>query len=211
MRRVLITAGATRNPIDAMRYISAFSSGTTGVWLGRELRAAGLTVLLLGSAEARLRAPELPGEEFTSTRDLLARMERLVLAHPGAVVVHAAAVGDYEAATAGGKIASGQPELTLRLTPTPKIVDLLKRWDPTIFLVSFKAAPPETGPEDLRRIADAQRQRTSSDLVFANVLGSIHTGVQLVDAQGARRWSERGPALEALRDAILAIAGVSRL
>jgi len=208
MRRVLITAGATRNPIDAMRYISAFSSGATGVWLGRELQAAGLPVLLLGSAEARLRAPELPGEEFTSTRDLLARMERLVLATPGMVVVHAAAVGDYEAATSGGKIASGQPELTLLLTPTPKIVDHLKRWDPTMFLVSFKAAPPETGPEDLRRIADNQRRRTGSDLVFANVLGSLHSGVQLVSAESARTWSERAPGLAALRDAILAVAGV---
>lgn len=208
MRRVLITAGATRNPIDAMRYISAFSSGATGVWLGRALAAEGLPVLLLGSAEARLRAPELPGEEFTSTRDLLARMERLVLASPGSVVVHAAAVGDYEAVGVQGKIASGLPELALRFTPTPKIVDHLKRWDPTMFLVSFKAAPPETGPEDLRRIADAQRQRTGSDLVFANVLGRLQTGVQLVSAEGARAWEDRGPALEALRDAILAIAGV---
>lgn len=203
MRPVLISAGATRNPIDAMRYISAFSTGTTGVGLARALREAGREVHLLGSAEALLRAPEIQGEEFWSTADLMERMERWVRANPGGVVVHAAAVGDYQADTSGGKLPSGQAELVLRFHPTPKIVDHLKRWDPSLFLVSFKAAPPETGDDALLRIAAGQLSRTSSDLVFANVLGRLSTGVMLVRPDGSSRYDARGPALDALLDALL--------
>ncbi len=206
MRPVLITAGATRNPIDAMRYISAFSSGGTGVWLGRALQAAGCPVHLMGSAEAHLRAPELRGEEFTSTRDLMARMKRWVEANTGGVVVHAAAVGDYEAETLAGKLSSGMPELTLTLRPTPKIVDHLKTWDPSLYLVSFKAAPPETDDDALQGIAARQLARTSSDLVFANVLGRLGSGVMLVRAASTTRFADRQPALDALRDDILQVA-----
>lgn len=206
-RPVLVTAGATRNPVDAMRYLAAFASGGTGTWLAHALAAAGLDVHLLGSAEAMLRAPDLNGEEFTSTRDLMARMERFVRANPGSVVVHAAAVGDYEAETVAGKLPSGQAELVLRLKPTPKIVDHLKGWDPSLFLVSFKAAPPETGDEALERIATTQLQRTRSDLVFANVLGRLDTGVLLVSAKGALRYGRRVEALDALLDRLVEAAG----
>ena len=203
MRPVLISAGATRNPIDAMRYVSANSSGTTGVWLARALLAAGRTVHLLGSAEALLRAPEIEGEEFGSTVDLMGRMERWVKANPGGVIVHAAAVGDYQADTSAGKLPSGLGELVLRFHPTPKIVDHLKVWDPSCVLVSFKAAPPETEDEAVVAIARAQLQRTGSALVFANVLGRLGSGVLLVDAESALTFESRGPALDALLARVL--------
>ena len=203
MRAVLISAGATRNPIDAMRYISSFSTGTTGVSLARALRAAGRAVHLLGSAEALLRAPELGGEEFWSTLDLMARMQRWVEATSGGLVVHAAAVGDYQADTSAGKLPSGQPELVLRLHPTPKIVDHLKRWDPSLFLVSFKAAPPGTDDDALTGIASRQLRHTSSDRVFANVLGRLGTGVQLVGPEGATRYEDRADGMQALLATLL--------
>ncbi|MFT5683640.1 MAG: phosphopantothenoylcysteine synthetase/decarboxylase, partial [Myxococcota bacterium] len=145
MRPILITAGATRNPLDAIRYLSAFSSGTTGVGLARALSDAG-AVTLLGSAEACLRAGSgLETEEFISTRDLMARMERWVTAHPTGIVIHAAAVGDYEAAEGDGeKIPSGQSELIIRLRPTPKILDRISDWSADAKIISFKAASPET-------------------------------------------------------------------
>ena len=206
MRRVLITAGATRNPVDAMRYLSANSSGNTGLWLAEQLLAQGCEVWVLGSVEARLRGPDLPGESFGSTRDLMAKMQRRVQAHPGSVVVHAAAVGDYEVCDPPGKHPSGQNELVLRLTPTPKIIDHLKVWDPSLTLVSFKAAPPDTSGADLEQIADAQRARTGSALVFANVLRRLGTDVLLLDAS-ARRWFDgRQAALDALQEAVLGYA-----
>lgn len=195
MRPLLVTAGATRNPIDAMRYLSAHSSGQTGATLAA---AAGAGVTLLGSPEARLRAPGVPGEAYSSTRDLLARMHAWCLRNPSGVVVHAAAVGDYEAAEASGKIPSGQAELVLTLRPTPKILDQIRGWSPDLRIVSFKAAPPGSGPDDLVRIADAQRRRTDSSLVFANTIGRLAAGVVLVDAHGATHHAERGGATDDL-------------
>ena len=97
MRPLLLTAGATRNPVDAIRYLSAHASGRTGIDLAGRLSGA-YAVHVLGSGEACLRAPAgLSTEEFTSTRDLMARMERWIRANPTGIVIHSAAVGDYEA------------------------------------------------------------------------------------------------------------------
>lgn len=172
--RILITAGATHNQVDAIRYLSAHATGTTGVTLATRLASPDREVDFLGSAEACLRLPEEPiafVEEFMGTRDLMERMERLV---PHAdVVIHSAAVGDYEVESdfGNGKIPSGKEGLTLRLVPAPKILDHIRSWNPTCFLLSFKAAPPGTSFEELKLIARAQLRRTGSDVVFANVIG----------------------------------------
>ncbi len=198
MTDLLITAGATRNPIDAIRYLSAHASGRTGIELAARL-APTHAVHLLGSAEACLRAPPtLSTEEFTSTRDLMARMERWITAHPRGVVIHSAAVGDYEAEPVATKIPSGSPELVIRLRPGPKIVDHVRGWAPDVFLVSFKAGAPGLTPEELEGIARRQLERTGSDLVFANVLGALETTVLLVSARETTAFGKRADAIAAL-------------
>lgn len=192
MRPLLVTAGATRNPIDAMRCISANSSGRTGARLAR---SAGTGVTLLGSPEARLRAPGIPGAAFASTRDLLQRMEAWCKEHPRGVVVHAAAVGDYEMVASAGKIPSGKETLTLQLRPAPKILDQIRAWSPRLRIVSFKAAPPATPPAALVRLAAAQRERSRSDLVFGNALGRLDAGLVIVTADGPSRYDNREAAL----------------
>ncbi len=198
MRPLLVTAGATRNPIDAIRYLSAHSGGSTGAAVARAL-APHTHVTVLASADARARLPAgvavLP---MGSTRELLASMREQVAQHPRAVVVHAAAVGDYEAAEAAGKIPSGQEELVLRLQPTPKIVDRVCQWSPDVRLVSFKAAPPGTGPDALVEIARSQLERTRSALVFANAIGQLRSSVALVEAQAHAHFADRGDAIAAL-------------
>ena len=206
MRPILITAGATRNPLDSIRYLSAFSSGSTGARLAAALQDRDVT--LLGSAEACLRAGAAQQtEEFRSTRDLMARMERWGRDHPDGVVIHAAAVGDYEALPAAGqagpaKIPSGRAELTITLRPTPKIIDHIHRWSTGIQLISFKAASPETADARLVEIAQAQRARTRSVLVFANIIGRLDEGVRLLGADGPSWHATRGAALEALIAAV---------
>lgn len=202
MRDLLVTAGATRNPVDAIRYLSANATGQTGVALAARLSTSHRPHLL-GSVEACLRAPQgLSTETYGSTRDLYARVERWSRAHPGAAIVHSAAVGDYEVPpeelATPRKIASGAPELVLRLVPTVKILDHIRGWCPDAFLVSFKAAAPGKTPEELEAIARAQLRRTSSDLVFANVLGALRTSVLLVDARTTRAFADRDAAVEAL-------------
>ena len=197
-RPCLVTAGATRNPIDAMRFLAAYSSGRTGAAIAREL-ASDHAVTLLGSPEACLRAtPPVETALFGDTRDLMTRMEEWVRAHPAGVVVHAAAVGDYEATPSPNKISSNQDELVIRLRRAPKIADHIKNWDPDCTLVTFKAAGPNTDAEQLVAIARAQLRRTGSDHVFGNVIGALQTTCVLVDASGSEAFEDRANALQAL-------------
>lgn len=203
-RPILITAGATRNPIDSMRSITANSSGATGVHISQELQNNGRTSTLMGSNVALLQ-PNCPSQciEFTSTRDLLAKMKAWTLQHPVGIIVHTAAVGDFEVRETNlGKISSGSA-FTLNLQPTPKIVDHVKRWSPNIRLVSFKAAAPKTPAEELKQIAFKQLQRTQSNLVFANVLGKIEENVLLLSNDGSQWFQKRQDGLDALIEAIL--------
>ena len=197
----LITGGATRNPVDAIRYLSAHATGTTAVAIAVALGGSH-RVRLLGSAEANLRAsladPSIATQEYTSTRDLMAKMEADLRANPGGVLIHSAAVGDYEANASPTKVPSGQPELLLRLTPTPKIIDRVREWSPDIFLVSFKAGNPEWDEERLEAVARAQLTRTTSDLVFANRLGALETSCLLVSASTTTRFENRAGALRQL-------------
>jgi phosphopantothenate-cysteine ligase/phosphopantothenoylcysteine decarboxylase/phosphopantothenate--cysteine ligase len=210
MKPVLLTAGATRNRVDAIRYLSAFASGGTALSLLEALGEG--PVHLLGSAEALLRArlavaerrlagfPEwrLTLEEYGGTRDLEGRVRAWVHAHPEGIVVHSAAVGDYEAAPNAFKIPSGQPEIFIRLTPAPKILDQIRVWAPDCRIVSFKAGAPGLSPSELIGIARAQLRRTASDLVFANVIGELEQSVVLVEEATEVAYAQRGAAVAAL-------------
>ena len=198
MRDVLITAGATRNPIDAMRFISAHSTGRTGAWLAGALEDTH-SITVLGSPEALAHCPPTVAQEaYTSTDDLMTKMRTWVDAHPDGLVIHAAAVGDYAVDPIAGKIASGQDTLTLTLRPTPKILDAIRGWSPSVRIVSFKAAPPETDEDSLEAIAAAQGVRTDSVAVFANVIGQLECGVLIWTRDTVQRFEHRAEALASL-------------
>ena len=124
MHALLITAGATHNPIDSMRSITAYASGKTGAWFAQNLYQD-YSITFLGSslAIANNTAP-VQTVHYTSTRDLESKMKNWVTQNPNGVVIHSAAVGDYEVKDAGlsQKIPSGQAEIQLTLRPAPKIL-----------------------------------------------------------------------------------------
>jgi len=201
---VLITAGSTRNPIDAMRHIAAFSTGKTGVRLAELLQAGGAVVHLMGSPEALLRVdPDVSSEGFSSTRDLMARMHLFLSENPTAWVIHAAAVGDYEVEPSAEKLASGQDELLLRLRPTPKIIHHIKQWAPESRLVGFKAAGPGTSKEALVGLCRDLIESNGASLVLGNVIGSLENTATLVDERSEERFSVREEAFAALCERIL--------
>jgi len=124
-------------------------------------------------------------------------MERWTRVNPQGIIVHASAVGDYEADPKAAKIPSGQQTLVLTLRPTPKILDQLVGFSQGIRLVSFKAASPETTDDALEQIATAQLKRTRSDVVFANVIGRTGSRVLLM-ADQPRWFAHRPEATQAL-------------
>jgi phosphopantothenoylcysteine decarboxylase/phosphopantothenate--cysteine ligase len=139
--KVLVTAGATREPIDAVRYLSNISSGATGSAIADFLAASGHEVFLLhGEGAVRGGSSGVTCGVFGSTEQLAARLESTLGQGGFDLVVHAAAVADYRPDTTHlGKLGSYAEELVLRLVPTPKLLPLLKSWSPTpLRVLGFK-------------------------------------------------------------------------
>ena len=192
-RRVLVTAGATREYIDPIRYITNSSSGKMGVSLAEEaeLRGAEVTLIRTKGSVSSLVENQI---EVETVEEMLEAIGKELKAEKYDVVVLAAAVSDFRVKEkANVKIKSGRP-LTLELEPTPKIIDLVKGLQPDTFLVGFKA---ETGlgEEELISAARKQIERAGSDLVVANTLeafGSDENEVLLVGRDFVKKLSRMG-------------------
>ena len=165
-RRVLITAGATREPLDPVRFLSNRSSGKMGYALAGEAAKRGANVTLVsGFATAEVPA----GVEFLaagSAAEMLAACEARFAACD--VFIAAAAVADYAPEIRSAQKIKKTPDaadgLTLRLKRTPDILAMLAaRKSPRQFVVGFAA---ET--EDLLRNAQAKLRAKQCDLLVAN-------------------------------------------
>jgi len=116
-KRVLVTAGGTREPLDAVRFLGNRSSGRMGVSLAEEARLRGAEVTLVA---ANLTVPP-PGKVELVSAGTAAELEREVLARGDAdVVIMAAAVADYRPAEASAeKRPKDEEPWTVTLAPTP--------------------------------------------------------------------------------------------
>lgn len=163
-RKVIVTAGATSEPIDPVRVITNRSSGRMGVMVAEQAFLRGAEVVLIrGQHAVECRYP-LDEMGVVTVKDL---HDALVRRLKGAdIVIHAAAVSDFTANSASGKIKSGQP-LNLELLPTTKILENIKKWNNKVFLVGFKA---EYGvsERELARRAFALLKDADADLMVAN-------------------------------------------
>jgi phosphopantothenoylcysteine decarboxylase/phosphopantothenate--cysteine ligase len=169
-RRLLITAGPTHEPIDAVRFVANRSSGKMGYAVAAEAARRGAEVVLV-SGPTRLEDP--PGVEVERV-ETAAEMRAAVLARFPDVdaVVMAAAVADFRpAAPVAGKMkkAAGPPEL--QLEPTPDILAELGELKERRVLVGFAA---ET--EGLEEAARKKLAEKNLDLVVVNEVGRPGTG-----------------------------------
>lgn len=120
-KRVLITAGPTREAIDPVRYITNHSSGKMGYALAREFANRGAEVLLVsGPASVSLFHPNVRMEPVVTARQMF---EKTKEAHDWAdVIVLCAAVADFTVADAAvTKIKREKANYALELTPTQDI------------------------------------------------------------------------------------------
>jgi phosphopantothenoylcysteine decarboxylase/phosphopantothenate--cysteine ligase len=143
-RRVLVSAGGTREPLDSVRYVGNRSSGRMGVAVAREARRRGAEVTLVASNLA-VQPPN--GVEVVQA-PAAADLAREVLARDDAdVVVMAAAVADYRPAEpAAGKRPKGGETWTVALEPTQDVLaELGERRRNGQVLVGFAADEGEDG------------------------------------------------------------------
>ena len=170
-KKILITAGPTWVPIDDVRVISNTATGETGLLLAEEARSRGANVrVLLGPALERIGSWHKNTESFRYFGELQEKLSRELLRHKYDVVIHSAAVSDYQLRRAyRKKIPSGKKDFSLELAPTPKIVDSIKRQDPELMLVAFKFET-QAGQRELRREAEILSKRCQAEIVVANTI-----------------------------------------
>jgi phosphopantothenoylcysteine decarboxylase/phosphopantothenate--cysteine ligase len=170
--RVVITAGGTREPIDAVRFIGNRSSGKMGFALARAAFDRGARVDLI---EANVNMPAAPGVRQTKAPTAGQMHAEVMKRLPETdILIMAAAVADYRVADgpAGGKIGKGRDEWAIGLEATPDILcDVAEHHDGQ-FLVGFAA---EYGLENVARARD-KMQRKQLDMIIFNDISRTDIG-----------------------------------
>ncbi|MEX0850070.1 MAG: bifunctional phosphopantothenoylcysteine decarboxylase/phosphopantothenate--cysteine ligase CoaBC [Gaiellaceae bacterium] len=170
-RRVLVSAGGTREPLDAVRFLGNRSSGRMGVALAEEARHRGAEVTLLA---ANLAVPPPSGVTVVDT-PTAADVEREALARADAdVIVMAAAVADYRSPTPlAGKRPKDRDAWTMELEPTSDVLATLgAARSPGQVLVGFAADRAGAGLERARE----KRLAKSADLFVFNDVSRADIG-----------------------------------
>jgi len=171
-RRVLISAGGTREPLDPVRYLGNRSSGRQGVALAEAARSRGAAVTLVA---AHLEVPAPAGvvvERVGTARELEASLRAHAASHD--TIIMAAAVADFRPrAVAEEKIKKDASEggLSLELERTPDILaGLSEHRAPGQRIVGF-AAETASDEDALLALGAAKARRKGVDLLVLNRVG----------------------------------------
>lgn len=190
---ILITSGGTSEKIDRVRSITNHSTGQLGKIIAETFLDKGDQVTLVTTPKAVRPAahPNLTIVLIENVSELLETLEPLVHTHD--VLIHAMAVSDYtpvymtglEAVAAStdmteflnktnseSKISSQDDVQVLFLKKTPKIISLVKKWNPDIRLIGFKLLV-DVSKEELLKTARASLIKNQAEIIVANDLTEI--------------------------------------
>ena len=191
--KILVTSGGTSEAIDSVRSITNHSTGRLGKIITEILLAAGHEVCLITTHRALKPDfhPYLTIREIKNTHDLLLEMKECVQHYQ--VLIHSMAVSDYTPVYMTGleevqassdleeflrkenkeaKISSNDEVQVLFLKKTPKIISLVKEWNPAIHLIGFKLLV-NVSEDHLIEVAQASLVKNKADLIIANDLRHI--------------------------------------
>ena len=204
-RRVVISAGGTREPLDPVRYLGNRSSGKQGWALARVAAARGADVVLV-AANVELPAPfgvrVVPvgtAEELRAAMHDEAGSGGEVMAD---VVVMSAAVADFRPASVAGakmkKDSAGEPDSVPLVRNADVLAELVAKRTPGQLVVGFAA---ETGDADADVLTHARAKlaRKGCDLLVVNdvsgdlVFGQSDNAVVVLAADGESTEIARGP------------------
>ena len=191
--KILVTSGGTSEAIDSVRSITNHSTGRLGKIITETLLAAGHEICLITTPSALKPEPHrhLTILEIKNTHDLLLEIKERVPNYQ--VLIHSMAVSDYTPVYMTGlaeveassnleeflnkqnhqtKISSTDEVQVLFLKKTPKIISLVKEWNPAIHLIGFKLLVDVT-EDHLVDIARKSLIKNQADLIIANDLTQI--------------------------------------
>lgn len=170
-KRVVITAGPTREAIDPVRFISNHSSGKMGYALAEAAAKAGAAVTLISGPVALATPKGVQRVSVESAQEMLDAS--LIAASAADIFIGAAAVADYRPVmVADQKIKKGAEEvMEILLTKNPDIIATIATLEPRPFMVGFAA---ET--ENVIAYARSKLERKGLDLVIANDVSQSDIG-----------------------------------
>jgi phosphopantothenoylcysteine decarboxylase/phosphopantothenate--cysteine ligase len=186
-KRILVTAGGTKEPIDDVRFITNKSSGKMGAALAEACFLHDADVLLLRSNSSVRPRYHVKEKTFETADELESLLLKEIQTYD--ICIHTAAVSDFVIAKKRGKLLSNSSHV-IKLNPRKKILDLIKKRNSKIFLVAFKA---EVGLSNKALIAEAHKRQKEShaDMIVANHVGLANLGFEsddnevfIIDAQG---------------------------
>ncbi|HEY6453932.1 MAG TPA: bifunctional phosphopantothenoylcysteine decarboxylase/phosphopantothenate--cysteine ligase CoaBC [Steroidobacteraceae bacterium] len=165
-RRVLLTAGPTREPIDPVRFISNRSSGKMGFAVAQAAREAGAEVVMICGPVALATPAGVRRIDVESAADMLAAVQAEV--RPDDIFISTAAVADYRPAQAAAqKIKKTEESLALQMARTTDIIATLAAGPQRpAFVVGF-AAETDTVEQNAR----TKMLRKNLDMIAANEVG----------------------------------------
>jgi phosphopantothenoylcysteine decarboxylase/phosphopantothenate--cysteine ligase len=192
-RKVLITAGPTREPIDPVRYISNHSSGKQGYAIAEAAVALGAETVLVSGPVSLPIPPGVQMIPVETARDMMKACENEI---PADIAIFAAAVADWrveQMAKEKIKKSAGDPKI-LTMTENPdilKTIAMRKSGRPQI-VVGFAA---ET--EDVLKNAAGKLAQKGCDLIVANdvsadlgIFGGDRNKVHIVSTSGVEGWPD---------------------
>ena len=176
-KKILITAGPTREAIDSVRFVSNKSSGKMGIELAKEAAARGAEVLLI-AGKCNVKLPEyIETINVVSTDDFITAVKDEISYKNYDLFISAAAISDYKPIECiEGKISSDNiKELHLNMKLTPKIINVARKKDYNLFIVAFKAETNISRTELINR-AYNRLVKSDVDLIVANDIGRVDIG-----------------------------------
>ena len=169
-KKIVVSAGGTREAIDPVRFIGNESSGKMGFAVAEAARDRGADVVLVSGEEA---LPDPYGIDVHRVRSATQMRDAIVAACDGAhALIMAAAIADFQPAEpVGEKIKrQGRESLSLQLAPTPDILAEVGR-PPGLVKVGFAAES-----QDLVANAKAKIESKGLDLIVANDITATDAG-----------------------------------
>ena len=182
-KKVVITAGPTREAIDPVRYISNHSSGKMGYAIADAMIDAGAEVTLISGPVSLKQPDRCTLVSVTSAHEMLEAATEAVQGTD--IFISAAAVADYYITeTSDQKIKKKSDKMTLNLAKTPDIVSIIKENNPKLFVLGFAA---ET--QKVEQYAREKLARKNLDAIIANDVSREDIGFNSDDNEAL--WVEQ--------------------
>jgi phosphopantothenoylcysteine decarboxylase/phosphopantothenate--cysteine ligase len=179
-KKILITAGATREYIDGVRFITNLSTGNTAATIAEQLSSQGYEITYLHGINAILPQNRSNNVQFSDFNNLKNILQDLLSNNYYDAIIHLAAISDY---TVSELLKSGKPissekltkigseihDLTIKLKPTSKIVDKIKSFSKNksvvLFAFKFSGSP---NLSDSKKEVEKLFKHSGADYVILN-------------------------------------------